>query len=246
MITTFNVLLVEDDPLTAQLLRERVSRSHSLNLIGEATTARQAIDIACRLRPDLVLLDFTLPESVGQPESETAGFDVWRVLYELENVPDVIAVTGAREMCSVVKAQKFGVFDYVVKPFTPATIDAKLAAYASCRQRRIPAQQRVDQSTIDAYLNRLHRSGSLPKGLDHKTMDSVVAVLQAAGGPLLACEIGNRVGVNRETANKYLIPLCQQGIAVRFRRYGGLGQPPFLYTLASIWKPSPEGPPNTS
>lgn len=243
MTATFNVLLVEDDPLTAQLLRGRVSRIQSLNLVGEAGTARQAIDMARRARPDLVLLDFTLPECAGQPESETAGFDVWRVLYELENVPDVIAVTGAREMCSVVKAQKFGVFDYVVKPFTPATIDAKLAAYTGCRQRRISAQQRVDQGAIDSYLNRLHRSGSLPKGLDHQTMDSVVAVLQAAGGPLLASEIGDRVGVNRETANKYLIPLCNQGIAVRIRRYGGVGQPPFLYTLAPAWKPESEDPP---
>jgi response regulator of citrate/malate metabolism len=243
---TFSVLLVEDDPLTAQLLRERVSRNQSLDLAGEAATAWQAIDMARRVRPDLVLLDFTLPESVGQPESETAGFDVWRVLYELENVPDVIAVTGAREMCSVVRAQKFGVFDYVVKPFTPATIDAKLAAYTGCRRSRIPAQQRVNQSTVDTYLNRLRRSGSLPKGLDHKTMDSVVAVLQAAEGPLLACEIGDRVGVNRETANKYLICLCSQGIAARIRRYGGLGQPPFLYTVAAIWKSEPEGAPTPS
>lgn len=231
MTATFNVLLVEDDPLTAELLRKRVARNQSLNLAGEAATARQAIDQARRGCPDLVLLDF------GLPESEMGGFDVWRALHELDNVPDVIAVTGAREMSTVVKAQKFGVFDYVVKPFTPATIDAKLAAYTGCRRRRIPARQRVDQSAIDVYLNRLHRSGSLPKGLDHKTMDSVVAVLQAAEGPLRACEIGDRVGVNRETANKYLIPLCEQGIAVRVRGYGQPGQPPYLYTLAPAWKP---------
>jgi response regulator of citrate/malate metabolism len=191
--------------------------------------ARQAIDQARRLGPDLVLLDF------GLPESENAGFDVWRVLHELENVPDVIAVTGAREMRTVVKAERFGVFDYVIKPFTPATIDAKLAAYTGCRRRRMPAHKRIDQSTIDAYLNRLHRSGALPKGLDRKTMESIIAVLQAAEGPLHARDIGDRVGVNRETANKYLLPLCEQGIADRFREYGQPGQPPFLYTLAHAW-----------
>jgi two-component system, CitB family, response regulator len=81
----------------------------------------------------------------------------------------------------------------------------------------------------------------LPKGLDPKTMDAVVAVLQAAEGPLRACEIGARVGVNRETANKYLIPLCEQGIAFRDREYGQPGQPPYLYTLAPRWKAGPQG-----
>lgn len=229
MTATFNVLVVEDDPLTAQLLAQRVLKNQSLNLAGEATTARQAIDQARRIRPDLVLLDF------GLPESETAGFDVWRVLHELKPGPHVIVVTGAREMGTVEEAQKFGVFEYVVKPFTPATIDAKLAAYTGCRRRRTPAQQRIDQTTIDMILSRLHRSGWPPKGLDQKTMDSVVAVLQAAEGPLRADEIGDRVGVNRETANKYLIPLCKEGIAVRFREYGHPGQPPYLYTLAPAW-----------
>ena len=230
MAATFSVLVVEDDPLIAQLLADRVSKNQSLSLIGQAATARQAIDQARLLRPDLVLLDF------GLPESENAGFDVWRVLHELENVPAVIAVTGAREMRTVEKAENFGVFEYVIKPFTPATIDAKLAAYTSCRRHRIPAHKRINQSEIDSRPTRLHRSGSLPKGLDRKTMESVIAVLRAAEGPLKACEIGDRVGVNRETANKYLIPLCEDGIADRFREYGQPGQPPFLYTLARAWE----------
>jgi response regulator of citrate/malate metabolism len=230
MTAAFNVLVVEDNPLTAQLLADRVSRNQSLNLIGQAATARQAIDQARRLHPDLVLLDF------GLPESENAGFDVWRVLHELENVPVVIAVTGAREMRTLVKAENFGVFEYVIKPFTPATIDAKLAAYTGSRRCRMPTHKRIDQSTIDDLLSRLRRSGALPKGLDHKTMESVIAVLQAAEGPLHACDIAGLVGVNRETANKYLIILCKQGIVERFREYGKPGQPPFLYTLAHAWE----------
>lgn len=230
MTASFGVLIVEDDPLTARLLSQCVSRNPSLSLAGNAMTAWQAVTAARRVRPDLVLLDF------GLPESETAGFDVWRALHELDAVPDVIAVTGAREMSTVVKARQFGAFDYVVKPFDPRTVDVKLAGYAGERRRRLAAGKRIDQPTIDNYLTHLRRSGAPPKGLDARTMDCVVGVLQHAGRPLRTHEVAGLAGIDRGTANRYLLALCDRGIVVRFAQHGVPGHPAYLYTLAAPWR----------
>jgi response regulator of citrate/malate metabolism len=70
-----------------------------LRLAGVAATEGEAIDLARLVRPDLVLLDFGL-------SAPLAGFDVWRVLHELDQVPDVIAVTAAGDMGTVEKASR--------------------------------------------------------------------------------------------------------------------------------------------
>lgn len=229
----FDVLIVEDQPACARLLEKCVSGNRWLNLAGVAATRQQAIDNARRLCPDLVLLDF------GLPESRTAGFDVWHALRELEPQPDVIAVTGIGEMSTVVKARKCGAFDYVVKPFTPATMGAKLASFADQRRREMAAGEHAGPTIC---FPPVRREGPLPSGLDRKTLESIVTVLRAASRPLRTSEIAEVAGVERETANRYLIYLCDQGIADRTPEHGRPGRPAYLYTMAPFWEPaSPAG-----
>jgi response regulator of citrate/malate metabolism len=226
----FGVLVVEDKDVIAQQLATCVSENRWLVLAGVAATDQDAIDMARRLSPDLVLLDFGLSRPM-------AGFDVWHVLHQLDKVPDVIAVTAAGDMSTVEKAQKCGAFGYVVKPFTRATVQAKLADYTNFRRSARAAPSSVDQTAIDRYFNPRHRSCSLPAGLLPETMDSIVMVLQAAERPLRASEIAQRAGVERATANRYLNYLCDQRIADRVPEHGRPGHPAYLYTLAAIWKP---------
>lgn len=223
----FGVLVVEDNDLIARLLATCVSDNRWLKLAGVAATEQAAIDMAASMRPDLVLLDFGLTTPMG-------GFDVWRYLHELET--DVIAVTAAAGMSTVMKARRCGAFDYVVKPFTRAIVDAKLAGYASFRRSAMKAPPRPDQIGIDRCITPPHRSCSLPSGLLPQTLDSVAAVLRGAERPLRAVEVAEQAGVARGTANRYLNYLCDQGIAVRVPVHGPPGHPAYLYTLASFWQ----------
>ena len=239
----FSVLVVEDKPVIADMLGQCVTENRWLDLAGVATTKQEAVETARRVRPDLVLLDFGLPEFAGQPESKAAGFDVWQALHAFPNPPYVIAVTATADMSTVEMAQNYGVFGYVVKPFTPATIHAKLADYVDNRRRRIAAPPHADQDDIDRWLRLRFRSCSLPSGLQAETLDSVVMVLQQAEEPLRVAEIGGRAGVDRGTANRYLNYLRDQGIAKRVTEHGPPGHPAFLYTLAPVWKSAPDDPP---
>jgi response regulator of citrate/malate metabolism len=233
----FSVLVVENQSAIAEMLEQCVSENRWLSLAGVATTKQEAIDLARRACPDLVLLDFGLPEAAGLPESKTAGFDVWHLLHRFATPPYVIAVTAAADMSTVEMAQNHGVFGYVIKPFAPAAIHAKLADYVDNRRRRIAAPPHADQEDIDRWLKLRHRSCSLPAGLQSETLDPIVAVLREAEGPLRVAEIGRRTGVDRGTANRYLNYLHDQGIAIRLPEHGVPGHPAFLYTLAPVWKP---------
>jgi response regulator of citrate/malate metabolism len=234
----FRVLVIENELAIAGMLGQCVSENRWLDLAGVATTKQEAIDLARRVGPDLVLLDFGLPESPGLPESKTAGFDVWHLLHRFAQPPYVIAVTAAADMTTVEMAQNHGVFGYVIKPFAPATIHAKLADYVDNRRRRIAAPPHANQEDIERWLKLRFRSCSLPSGLQSETLDPIVAVLQEAEEPLRVAEIARRAGVDRGTANRYLNYLYDQGIAIRFLKHGPPGHPPFLYALAPVWKPA--------
>jgi response regulator of citrate/malate metabolism len=231
--TKFDVLVVEDKDLIARQLAIYVSGNRWLNHAGTAGSEQQAIEMARRLRPDLVLLDFGLSTPAG-------GFDVWRALRELDPVPDVIAVTAAGDMATVDKAQRCGAFRYVVKPYTRATIEAKLTDYTSFRRSAMTAPSKPSQSDIDKRFSQRLRSCTPPRGLVLETLESIVGILRAAPEPVRASRVAELARVERGTANRYLIYLCGQGIAERVIDHGPPGHPAYLYTLAAGWKIQPE------
>ena len=111
------ILLVEDEesitePLTAALAREGFD-AHP------ARSAAEALELAPRLEPDLVLLDVGLPDG--------SGFDVLRELRKNSRVPVVILTARAEEADRIVGLE-LGADDYVVKPFSAREVAARIRA----------------------------------------------------------------------------------------------------------------------
>lgn len=63
--TPVRVLIADDAPITRSLLRLWLKRHGSLDLVAEATDGVEAVDLARRERPDLVLLDLSMPRMDG-------------------------------------------------------------------------------------------------------------------------------------------------------------------------------------
>lgn len=101
------ILIVEDDAEVATLLVEALAElRHDVQL---AETAGEAVAMAGMHRPDVVLLDITLPDASG-----TTTFDRLRVV--LPDVP-IIMVTGNADERLARETLRRGAFDYVMKPF---------------------------------------------------------------------------------------------------------------------------------
>lgn len=116
-----SVLLAEDDPLTAALVVHRLERE-SLE-VTHCTDGQSAIDMAAQREFGLVILDIQMP-----------GLDGFGVLQELRarsayaNTPIVILTAVGSER-DVVRGFELGCDDYVLKPFSPAELTARLRRF---------------------------------------------------------------------------------------------------------------------
>jgi DNA-binding response OmpR family regulator len=121
------VLIVDDDPKIRELLRLYVEREgHRAEFAADGP---QALAVAGQSRPDLVLLDVMLPG--------LDGFEVCRQLRDVSDVPVVLLTARSGDSDKVVGLD-IGADDYIVKPFSPRELMARVRV--QLRRRRPPSE----------------------------------------------------------------------------------------------------------
>ncbi|WP_306590629.1 response regulator [Geothrix sp. 21YS21S-4] len=223
------VLLVEDDPMVAELNRIYLTRVKGFEAVALVRSAPEALELL-RSRPvDLLLLDIFMPGQSGielMEEIRRAGVDV-----------DVIFVTAARDTATIDRALKLGAVDYLIKPFEFERLKQALERYRETRHR-IREGQALDQTELDKHLGRRPaepaRAAGLPKGLDRNTLDRVLRAILAwpeASPWFTSEEIGQQVGLSRVSVRKYFEFLAALHVLRMEPGYGTGGRPVHRFTL---------------
>ena len=101
------VMIVEDD-LILNLLYESYLEKLGYGAEGELVYGKTAIEIAKRIKPDLILMDISL-------EGEMDGIDAMLEIRKFSDVP-VIYITGNSDPYHVERAKETNYLDYLVKP----------------------------------------------------------------------------------------------------------------------------------
>ena len=213
------VLVVEDDPVAADAHELYVNRVPGFTVVAVAHSRAEAVRALDRDEIDLLLLDLYLPDG--------HGLRLLRSLRAAGNSADVIAVTSARDLSLVREGVSLGVVQYVLKPFTFATLRDRLVRYA---EFRAAAGEASGQDEVDRALGvlRAPQPNRLPKGLSAPTLEAVTRVLRASDG-VTASAAGAELGISRITARRYLEHLVSVGRAVRSPLYGQVGRPELRY-----------------
>jgi CheY-like chemotaxis protein len=115
------VLMVEDDEFTHQLVAVTLA-SHDVELVFESEGAG-ALESIRTARPDLVLMDVVLPGADGVELTQGMKRDP-----ELAAIP-VVMVTGEARREILMRSMEAGAVDFIVKPFTPDALVAKLGRF---------------------------------------------------------------------------------------------------------------------
>lgn len=103
---TINVLIVDDEPLARQRIRQMIADEAGFNVAGEAGNGLEALTQIELLHPDLVFLDIQMPELDGFGVIEAIG---------VERMPPTLFVTAFD--AHALKAFEFHAMDYLLKPF---------------------------------------------------------------------------------------------------------------------------------
>jgi DNA-binding NarL/FixJ family response regulator len=112
------VLLVDDHPIVREGLQSFLSSRDSIEVVGEAGDAEQAVAEAERLRPDVVLLDLVMP-----------GGDAVEAIARIRDLspsPRVLVLTSFAADDQVLPAVRAGASGYVLKDIAPVDLEAAI------------------------------------------------------------------------------------------------------------------------
>ena len=142
------VLVVDDDPALAEMLTI-VLRGEGFDtaVVGDGTRALPAVR---DLRPDVVLLDLMLPGM--------NGIDVCRAIRTESGVP-IVMLTAKTDTVDIVLGLESGADDYVVKPFKPKELVARIRARVRRTEAEPAEQLAIGDVTIDVPAHQVVRDG---------------------------------------------------------------------------------------
>lgn len=217
-----DVLVVDDDFMVASIHAKFVDRTPGFAVVGTARTGADALTMCADLSPDLVLLDVHLPDM--------SGLDVLQRLRADGSTVGVIMVTAERDAEAVRTALHGGAMQYLVKPFEYGDFAARMQRVNEALTTLAAGE--ADQATIDrAFGGPPAVSVTLPKGLSQESAQLVADVL-GEGAEVSAADCGERVGLSRVSARRYLEYFVDQGRATVRLNYGNAGRPERRYRSA--------------
>jgi two-component system response regulator MtrA len=165
------VLVVDDDPALAEMLTI-VLRGEGFDtaVVGDGTRALPAVR---DLRPDVVLLDLMLPGM--------NGIDVCRAIRTESGVP-IVMLTAKTDTVDIVLGLESGADDYIVKPFSPKELVARVRSLFRRMERKTDSDTPLTFRELEVDPSRhTVRWAGRPVRLTAKEFALLVALLQARG-----------------------------------------------------------------
>ncbi len=102
-------ILIADDLSFMRMIQREILHEKGYAVVGEASDGIQAVEKFKELKPDLVILDITMPNM--------NGLEAMRKIFEVDPKAKVIMCSALGQQNLIVEAIKSGVKDFIVKPF---------------------------------------------------------------------------------------------------------------------------------
>ncbi|WP_213875764.1 response regulator [Pseudomonas sp. dw_358] len=191
-MSSTTLLLIDDHPLFRKGLAQLFSASDDFDVIGQAASGREGIELAVSLAPELVLLDLHMPG--------LSGLQVLDELRQLQLGCQVVVLTASMDRSELLSALRLGASGYVLKETEP---DALLCYMRNCSKGAIVLD--------DSLVSLLAEQGAPQVSLEDTGLtdrESQTLALIAAG--MSNKQIGRELGISDGTVKIYVKNLLQK------------------------------------
>lgn len=103
-----NILICDDAAFMRMMIKDILSKN-GYNVVGEAENGAKAVEKYAELKPDLVLMDITMPEM--------DGIQALKEIKAIDGGAKVIMCSAMGQQAMVVESIQAGAKDFIVKPF---------------------------------------------------------------------------------------------------------------------------------
>jgi pilus assembly protein CpaE len=175
---SIKVLIVDDIPQTRENLRKLLSLEPDIEIVGMAATGEEGIELARKLRPDIVLMDINLPGIDGITATEIVSREVPEA--------QVIMISVQGEPAYMRRAMLAGAREFLIKPFSSdELISAIRRVYELGKTRQVVApvkQPAVVEKEKPRKEGKIISAFSPKGGVGTSTIAANLAVALSSGG----------------------------------------------------------------
>ncbi|HEY7380924.1 MAG TPA: response regulator transcription factor [Gaiella sp.] len=199
------ILIVDDHPLTLEALASLL-RQHGFDVVGQATDGEEAITMAAELKPDLVLLDLTMP---GMD-----GITALPRVREAAPTSEVVVLTASGTEENLLAAIRGGAAGYLLKSEPPERIAGFLRGVAD-------GEAALSGSVARSLLERVRvgggkLGGGVPEEIADRLSAREVEVLLLLDDHLTTDEIAGRLFISEHTVRSHVKSLLRKlGVSSR-------------------------------
>jgi DNA-binding NarL/FixJ family response regulator len=209
------VLIADDHPLFRNGMRALLEADLDTEVVGEATTGEEAIEMAATLQPDVILMDLQMPRM--------SGIEATRSILHTSPHIRILVVTMYEDDHSVFTAMRAGARGYLLKGASPDEVLRAIAAVGSGEAIFSPS---IATRLIDFFANL--QPTALPQALPELTeREHEILTLLAQG--LSNAAIAKQLGLSAKTVSNYVsnifskLQVADRAQAMLRARQAGLG-----------------------
>lgn len=187
------IILVDDHALVRHGMRQLLANTKEMQIVGEASTGVEAVQLARDLQPSIILLDLKLPD--------ISGLEVTTRLLRLEPMPKILIVSSALHHEFPQRLLEVGVLGYITKEATPEELIQAIKMVNQDQRFISPViASRVALAKID------HQTKAVFSTLTNKEMEILLLTLRN----VTPTEIAKRLHMSAKTVHSYRYRLLQK------------------------------------
>ncbi|MFL0267444.1 response regulator [Candidatus Clostridium radicumherbarum] len=218
------VMIIEDDPMVREINTKFLKRVESFILYKAVSNLEDAKKYISIKKPDLILLDVYLPKENG------IDFLKWIRGQELDI--DIILITADKSIERIQEALRYGVIDYLIKPFSFERFKESLIQFKS-RFYEFKKNDSFEQKVLDKLKSNhsiSQNEDEFAKGLNKYTYRAIWDEIEKnVNNDFTAENLAEKLGIARVTVRRYLEYMEKENKVDKLVEYGKIGRPQYKY-----------------